>query len=158
MDRNTTRRNRQRVGQLLVNARGNVDAGLVGQCQRILQSATTPTTIAVDGSYASSITATTGSADGDLLGSLLASGESYRVTVWARVHEQSPSGDASYLIQLGSNNDVACAFACKAVMSPVTASSAVTSVTNSTPVKHNRYSPIHATALRWNSTSFAYEG
>ena len=94
----------------------------VGDVSALLQSSTVPTTIAVDGSYSSSITATTGSADGDPLGSLLASGQAYRVTVWARVHEDSPRGEASYLIQLGSNNDVSCEFACEAVTSPDSAS------------------------------------
>ena len=94
----------------------------LGDVTALLQASTVPTTIAVDGSYSSSITATTGSADGDPLGSLLASGQAYRVTVWARVHEDSPSGEASYLIQLGSNNDISCEFACEAVVNPDSAS------------------------------------
>ena len=77
----------------------------MGDVSALLQSDAEPTYIAVGGTYASSITATTGTAESDRLATLLAGGEPFRVSLWAVVHEPSPSGDATYLIQLGSNND-----------------------------------------------------
>jgi hypothetical protein len=40
--------------------------------------------------------------DESTLGSIVASGEPYTVSFWARVHEDEPSGRSTYLVQLGS--------------------------------------------------------
>jgi len=79
--------------------------GTSGDVTALLTSDTEPLVIAAGGDFSSSITATTGSAEGDPLAAVLASGEPYRVSLWARVHEASPSGDATYLIALGRDNN-----------------------------------------------------
>ena len=38
---------------------------------------------------------------GGALGELIESGAEFTVTFWARIHEENPSGDSTYLIQLG---------------------------------------------------------
>jgi hypothetical protein len=77
----------------------------MGNLNALLTSETDPVTIPVDGTYTRSLTATTGSADGDALATMLSTDSPYRLTLWARVHENNPSGDATYLIQLGADND-----------------------------------------------------
>ncbi len=79
------------------DAMGNVNA--------LLSSDAQPDTIPVGGTYSRSITATSGSASGNALAALLSEDSPYRLTLWARVHEDHAAGDATYLIQLGANND-----------------------------------------------------
>lgn len=80
---------------------------LNGDVTALLNSSTVPAIIGAGGDYSSAIKATTGSADGDPLAAVLASGQPYRVSLWARVHDASPNGDTTYLIELGSDNDTA---------------------------------------------------
>lgn len=75
-----------------------------GSNQAFLQSGANPVVIAPGETYDASTRASDGIGYPGPLAQALAGADGYTVTYWARIHEDNPSGDATYLIQLGSEH------------------------------------------------------
>jgi hypothetical protein len=73
-----------------------------GKNNALLDSADEATVIPPGGHFDEMMLASEGIGTTGQLASIIASGEPYTVTFWARIHEADPTGDATYLIQLGS--------------------------------------------------------
>jgi len=74
---------------------------VAGHNNALLESADAP--IVIDpGTYYNATGVVRGLGDDGMLPELISSGAAYTVTFWARIHEESANGDATYLVQLGS--------------------------------------------------------
>ena len=76
--------------------------GTSGHTDALLSSTDDTSTIEPGASLDISAIASDGFAGEGPIANLIESGSAYSVTFWARIHEDNPSGDATYLIQLGA--------------------------------------------------------
>ena len=73
-----------------------------GYVQMLLDSGTTMKTLEPGDTFTAHATASAIQGANSLLEQIISTGAPYTVTFWARIHEESPHGDATYLIQLGT--------------------------------------------------------